>query len=76
MNVEITKQRMAEYFEAIQPYIKLKCKIYSLSVPKISYVKVNGITTKYNFSEAQKSIISNCDEKIKASKKVCSNCEM
>lgn len=59
--------RHRAYLEAIQPLLKAKADMYACRIPKVTIDQETGhISTEYEFSEAERAALDDCDRLIQA----------
>lgn len=55
-----------DFLKEIEPFLKLKTEIYSITLPRITVYRDGRVETQYLFSERQREILDMCDEMIEA----------
>ena len=65
------ERRKRTFLETIEPLIKMKVRIYNVSMPCITVYENNEVEYDYTFSEEQRRAIDGLNELIEQAKRAC-----
>ena len=62
--IEKRQKIKASFLECINPFLKIKCDIYAVSLPTITITEKGDITHEYKFTPEQQTTLKHVDKAI------------